>query len=121
MFDTDALDGALRRRVVPLASNADSVPVGLIDALAESWNLASEWVDALQFLSRRYLEEFQAEEMEFRQANWPGPTHGPLPEPTVVVDTAGGEARLLFMKGGDVVLELPPISFREIGLSGSIL
>lgn len=85
---------------------------GLAAELLESWDLETEWVDAIEFVTRRVLEDQQQDiMMEFRQ-NWPTYEVNSA-EPSVVVDEADRQVRMAFVVTGGVVLQLEPIPFDE--------
>ncbi len=84
--DPAALVAALVRRTRSLVPNREFDARGVIAELAESWTDDDDLAEALEFLSRRYLEELQEDVMLGSRERWPATMSGELPEAFALVD-----------------------------------
>lgn len=106
------LEDAILRRLTPVVPAGVRLSGGLIEPLLESWDLDSEWEEALEFVVRRFLEEQQEEVILEIHEGWPTPS-GALAMPEVLVLVDDRVLRLSFQSDGDVTLTLPDIPFQE--------
>lgn len=106
------LEEAILRRLRTVVPENVQLTGGLIGQLLESWDVSSEWIEALEFVSRRFLEEQQEDVILQLHEGWPSPT-GTLPEPEVQVMQDDEVIRLYFATDDAVILTLPDVPFEE--------
>jgi len=106
------LEEAILRRLRTVVPETVQLTGGLIGQLFGSWDVSSEWTEALEFVSRRFLEEQQEDVILQLHEGWPSPT-GTLPSPEAQVVWDDEVIRLYFATGDAVILTLPDVLFDE--------
>lgn len=112
-LDPQRLEEAVLERLRSVVPTGVKLSGGSAVELLKSWDVDSEWAEALEFVTRRVLEEQQEDIILQIHQGWPEPA-GDLATPEVEIVEADEIVRLRFSLPRRSVLVLPDVPFSEI-------
>jgi hypothetical protein len=106
------LEEAIFTRLRSILPESICLEGGLLGTLLESWDVEGEWEEALEFVTRNFLDDLQDQIILQMQEGWPTPS-GPLPMPEVLILQVENVLRVHFVLGDTVILALTDIPWQE--------